>query len=280
MVKRNKLIVIALLLILSLLLIGCTQSGGDNNSRQASLEGNIYDSKTKALVTGSAAVSYGVKNISTSDGKYMITGLAAGTKELVVNVAGYQEYKKLVPIEDGKNQHDVELVELVDSTDPDPEPNPDPDPEPNPDPDPDPDPKPDPEPEPDSDIEWEFYIEQPSMETRLFLKDIPGFDLEKHKVTNEEFYGTTEENFLTDFGKYVYVELRYMGSPGFSFDDPHPVYVSEEHQYSWDAPNSPDGKIMYDASVDLIRFNFATPGRRFYKLVKYKNPVNRQNAPY
>ena len=125
---------------------------------------------------------------------------------------------------------------------------------------------------------WELHFQLPSLESMIFLRDIPGYDPEIHQFTDEEFFGVPDDDW-DNIGREVWVEVIYLGTNDDPHHDPHPVYLWWDF-YSWDPPNSLDGHVTWDSMIERLEYTKAHLGTRYYKLVRYDSPVNRVNPPY
>lgn len=125
-------------------------------------------------------------------------------------------------------------------------------------------------------IIWELPFKLESMQSRLFLKDIPGYDASIHQFTDADFYGYIGDDW-DSWGEEVYVEVIFIGNVGYNYEDPHPIYYPEWMEYDWDPPHSQDGKVWYDPNIDELWYMHGALGTRFYKLVRYNQPVERRN---
>lgn len=128
----------------------------------------------------------------------------------------------------------------------------------------------------DQAIAWELPFQLESMQTSVILHDIPGYDPDKHHFEDTDFYGIANDDW-TVLGKEVYVEVVFTGTVGASHSDPHPIYIAGYAEYDWDPPNSPDGKVTYDPSIKELWFRHGNIGTRYYKLVRYNDPVDRHH---
>ena len=128
----------------------------------------------------------------------------------------------------------------------------------------------------DQAIAWELPFQLESMQTSVILHDIPGYDPDKHHFEDTDFYGIANDDW-TVLGKEVYVEVVFTGTVGASHSDPHPIYIAGYAEYDWDPPNSPDGKVTYDPSIKELWFRHGNIGTRYYKLVRYNDPVDRRH---
>ena len=128
-----------------------------------------------------------------------------------------------------------------------------------------------------TDYEWVLPFTMESLEWRILLPEIPGYDPVKHAFTDEEFFGVPDDDW-DNIGREVWVEVVFLGTNNNPHEDPHPIYLWHD-EYNWDPPNSQDGKVTYDSLIDEIAFKKAGMGTRYYMLVKHKSPVNRVNAP-
>ncbi len=109
---------LAAMVVLSILLLsGCTGGGGGSVQ---SLGGRILNDATGLPITSEITVTYGGKAAVVTDGEYLITGISAGTKALVVEAVGYNKKQVNVAVSVGeKKNYDVRLTKK--ETGPDPE---------------------------------------------------------------------------------------------------------------------------------------------------------------
>ena len=98
------------LLIVSMLLVGCLGGGGSKPDRSATLEGTIYDDRTKEIISADIFLRLGSKDQMTSYGLYYFSDLIVGPKNFYVSAHGYEPHEEFINIKVGKNTRDIYLT--------------------------------------------------------------------------------------------------------------------------------------------------------------------------
>jgi len=76
------------------------------------LEGTVRDSDGAAPLAGAQIRIGGATATSGEDGRYRVNVLPPGVHTLQAGLAGYQPYETTIPIAEGANAHDIELVRV------------------------------------------------------------------------------------------------------------------------------------------------------------------------
>ena len=99
------------MLLLALVLVGCT--GGGSGSKTGQLEGKIFKNGTETLVTTSVVVKIDGKTMDVTDGQYQFTSVSVGTKTLTAQAEGYKSFSEPITITAGKNTKNIYLKEAL-----------------------------------------------------------------------------------------------------------------------------------------------------------------------
>lgn len=105
----NKKIYLSILLIVALVMAGCTGGGiGGGSKLKADLSGKIYDDSNH-LVQESVYLEISGTPLTTTSGTYSFSNLTPGKKELTVESKNYQKYSEEIVLQEGNKIHDIYL---------------------------------------------------------------------------------------------------------------------------------------------------------------------------